>query len=61
MPKVRRGKQKPPEGWELIAPTIEELDRKMRDGSFSSIHSHNLPLFCFLQCFFCLSCCMGRL
>jgi len=32
MPKVRRGKQKPPEGWELIAPTIEELDRKMRDA-----------------------------
>jgi bud site selection protein 31 len=32
MPKVRRTKKAPPEGWELIAPTIDELDKKMRDG-----------------------------
>ena len=32
MPKVRRSKKRPPEGWEMIEPTLEELDRKMRDG-----------------------------
>ena len=32
MPKVRRSKKKPPEGWELIEPTLEELNQKMREG-----------------------------
>ena len=32
MPKVRRSKKKAPEGWELIEPTLEELDQKMREG-----------------------------
>ena len=32
MPKVRRSKKKPPEGWELIEPTLEELEQKMREG-----------------------------
>lgn len=32
MPKVRRSKKRPPEGWEMIEPTLEELERKMRDG-----------------------------
>ena len=31
MPKVRRSRKPPPEGWELIEPTIEELDAKMRE------------------------------
>ena len=32
MPKVRRSKKKPPEGWEMIEPTLEEIDQKMREG-----------------------------
>lgn len=32
MPKVRRSRKKPPEGWELIEPTLEELEQKMREG-----------------------------
>lgn len=34
MPKVRRSRKPPPEGWELIEPTLEELDQKMREGEF---------------------------
>ena len=34
MPKVRRSKKAPPEGWELIEPTLDELDAKMREGMF---------------------------
>lgn len=33
MPKVRRSKKPPPEGWELIEPTLDELEQKMREGS----------------------------
>lgn len=39
MPKVRtvRNKaRKPPEGWDLIEPTIEELDAKMREAETES-------------------------
>jgi bud site selection protein 31 len=32
MPKVRRSRIKYPEGWELIEPTLRELDGKMREG-----------------------------
>ncbi|XP_023244617.1 protein BUD31 homolog [Centruroides sculpturatus] len=32
MPKVRRSRKPPPEGWELIEPTIEELEQKMREA-----------------------------
>nr|CAD7416283.1 unnamed protein product [Timema poppensis] len=32
MPKVRRSKKSPPEGWELIEPTLEELEQKMREA-----------------------------
>lgn len=32
MPKVRRSKRPPPDGWELIEPTLEELEQKMREG-----------------------------
>ena len=31
MPKVTRSKP-PPEGWELIEPTLKELEQKMREG-----------------------------
>lgn len=33
MPKVKRSKKPPPEGWELIEPTLEELEQKMREGT----------------------------
>ena len=34
MPKVRRSKKPPPDVWELIEPTLEELEQKMREGNF---------------------------
>ena len=34
MPKVKRSKKKPPEGWELIEPTLDELEQKMREGEY---------------------------
>jgi len=34
MPKVKRTRKPPPDGWELIEPTIDELDAKMREGAF---------------------------
>ena len=33
MPKVKTNRVKYPEGWELIEPTLRELDAKMREGS----------------------------
>lgn len=41
MPKAKRSKKAPPEGWELIEPTLDELDAKMREGNCSKC--------CFLQ------------
>lgn len=35
MPKVRRSRKSPPEGWELIEPTLEELEQKMREGKIN--------------------------
>ena len=32
MPKVRRSRKPPPEGWELIEPTIDELEGKLREA-----------------------------
>lgn len=34
MPKIRRSRKRPPDGWELIEPTLEELEQKMREGSY---------------------------
>jgi hypothetical protein len=31
-PKHKKNKHPPPDGWELIEPTIEELGMKMREG-----------------------------
>ncbi|KAJ3037433.1 Component of the SF3b subcomplex of the U2 snRNP [Rhizophlyctis rosea] len=36
MPKVKRGRKQPPEGWDLIEPTLEELNRKMREAENES-------------------------
>lgn len=34
MPKVKTNRVKYPEGWELIEPTLRELQAKMREGGF---------------------------
>ncbi|XP_056357623.1 protein BUD31 homolog [Oenanthe melanoleuca] len=31
MPKVKRSRTPPPDGWELIQPTLDELDQKMKE------------------------------
>lgn len=36
MPKVKRSRKPPPDGWELIEPTLDELDQKMREGTQQS-------------------------
>eukprot|EP00049_Salpingoeca_infusionum_P017436 m.352942 g.352942 ORF g.352942 m.352942 type:complete len:145 (-) comp16650_c0_seq1:287-721(-) len=36
MPKVSRSRKPPPEGWELIEPTLDELEMKMREASAES-------------------------
>lgn len=43
MPKVKRSRKPPPDGWELIEPTLDELDQKMREGEcvFSGMRSQN--------------------
>uniref|UniRef100_A0A8C5NL48 Protein BUD31 homolog n=1 Tax=Junco hyemalis TaxID=40217 RepID=A0A8C5NL48_JUNHY len=45
MPKVKRSRKPPPDGWELIEPTLDELDQKMREGD--EAHGCNL---CCLRC-----------
>lgn len=37
MPKVKRSRKPPPEGWELIEPTLDELEQKMREGKYHCI------------------------
>jgi bud site selection protein 31 len=37
MPKVRRSKKPPPDGWELIEPTLDEIEQKMREGLFAAV------------------------
>lgn len=32
MPKVRRGRKRPPDGWDLIEETLESMEQKMREG-----------------------------
>lgn len=60
MPKVKRSRKPPPDGWELIEPTLDELDQKMREGESTEKQwpSHNVnralvrcfqPLFVFLH------------
>jgi hypothetical protein len=34
---VRTNRTVYPEGWELIEPTLRELESKMREGAFSSL------------------------
>lgn len=37
--RAKRFKKQPPEGWDLIEPTIEELDKKMKEGKLTFCHS----------------------
>lgn len=32
MPKVKSSQKAPPGGWELVEPTLDELDQKMREA-----------------------------
>nr|XP_044602772.1 protein BUD31 homolog isoform X2 [Equus asinus] len=51
MPKVKRSRKAPPDGWELIEPTLDELDQKMREGAdlLSSCNAA-LGLLCLARC-----------
>jgi len=39
MPKVKTNRKPPPDGWELIEPTLTELERKMRDAENDPLES----------------------
>lgn len=41
MPKIKTSRVKYPEGWELIEPTLRDLDAKMREGNISFTLSLN--------------------
>lgn len=50
MPKVRRSRKAPPDGWELIEPTLEELEQKMREGLFwCFFFPNNLLILLFIR------------
>ena len=49
MPKVRRSRKPPPDGWELIEPTIDELDQKMREGRSNCFRLMVINIYCNLQ------------
>ena len=46
MPKVRKSRKPPPDGWELIEPTLDELDQKMREGKCQKNAFESLALWC---------------
>lgn len=48
MPKVKTNRVKYPEGWELIEPTLSELQAKMREGIVTSINKIYSSVCCFL-------------
>lgn len=41
---MKRSRKPPPDGWELIEPTLDELDQKMREGEQ---HTTRLLVFLF--------------
>ena len=42
MPPIRKTRRKrPPEGWDLIEPTIDEFQEKLREGKFQQLHMGN--------------------
>ena len=45
MPKVRRQRMKPPpDGWDEIEPTLNEFERKMREGAPEPLQLRYNPL-----------------
>lgn len=58
MPKVKTNRIKYPDGWELIEPTLRELDAKMREGwaSYFFLYSlsYSLPMKVILS-YLCLA------
>lgn len=59
MPKVKTNRVKYPEGWELIEPTLRELQAKMREG-FGSFYTNLTRVFPFTDSsfpnFVCVAC-----
>ena len=49
MPKVKTNRVKYPEGWELIEPTLRELQGKMREG-YSLFLMHTALNVVFVAC-----------
>lgn len=43
MPKVRTSRTVYPEGWELIEPTLRDLETKMREGMYVCMISFGGP------------------
>lgn len=50
MPKVRTNRTVYPEGWELIEPTLRDLETKMREGMSGFIMLIFFPLSFFVSC-----------
>jgi hypothetical protein len=48
MPKIKTYKKKAPKGWDLLEPTLLDLEQKMSDGMLSPI-SHDSPPFIVYQ------------
>lgn len=42
--RAHKFRKQPPEGWELIEPTINEFDKKMREGECFEFISFEIPL-----------------
>ena len=51
MPEVRRSRKPPPDEWELIEPTLNELDQKMREGE-SKVSSCRRDSVLFIRFYF---------
>lgn len=49
MPKVRRSRKRPPEGWDLIEETLESMEQKMREGKLESLKSFHFNRMKYLQ------------
>lgn len=49
MPKIKTNRVKYPEGWELIEPTLRELQAKMREGIISIVFYYPIISFLFTR------------
>uniref|UniRef100_A0A452QGI7 Uncharacterized protein n=1 Tax=Ursus americanus TaxID=9643 RepID=A0A452QGI7_URSAM len=48
MPKVKSSQKAPPGGWELVEPTLDELDQKMREAE-TEPHEGKRKVLCRLK------------